>query len=188
MSKSSANASQRCQWSQRAILSSMLLSGWWLSPASAVAVGIPKVGLSAEHKQLCKVGVADALPTLTTDGKAVPFVSPPQRVATVLAFVGHDGWMSRQLLKDLGPDVTKKFGGKGVEVIATFVSRQPPKNLKFKTQTDPQGKRFALLGSGGLPRVYILDSKGKIVWFDIEYSATTRREIRQTLQVLTGGK
>jgi hypothetical protein len=34
----------------------------------------------------------------------------------------------------------------------------------------------------------VLDPTGKIVWFDIEYSLATRRELHQALEVITGGK
>jgi hypothetical protein len=44
---------------------------------------------------------------------------------------------------------------------------------------------LADVGSVALPRLYVLDPAGKIVWFDIEYSESTRRELEQTLSVLT---
>jgi hypothetical protein len=52
-------------------------------------------------------------------------------------------------------------------------------------ELDPEGEYFAQLGAGRLPRIYVLDATGKIVWMDIEYSQATRRELRQTLQALT---
>ena len=48
------------------------------------------------------------------------------------------------------------------------------------------GAALAQIGSVALPRLYVLDPTGNIVWFDIEYSESTRRELAQTLRVLTG--
>ena len=46
---------------------------------------------------------------------------------------------------------------------------------------DAKGKAFAQVGSRHLPRTFVLDPSGKIVWFDIEYSLATRRELQQAL-------
>jgi len=32
-----------------------------------------------------------------------------------------------------------------------------------------------------LPWTFVLDANGKIVWFDLEYSLSTRRELQQAL-------
>ena len=56
----------------------------------------------------------------------------------------------------------------------------------FPQLLDTNGKALAQVGSVALPRLYVLDPAGKIVWFDIEYSESTRRELAQTLTVLTG--
>ena len=44
--------------------------------------------------------------------------------------------------------------------------------------------KLAPLGEGRWPRVYVLDAEGKIVWFDIEYSVSTRRELRAAVESL----
>jgi hypothetical protein len=54
------------------------------------------------------------------------------------------------------------------------------------TLLDPEGKAFAQVGSEKLPRVFVLDGAGKIVWFDLEYSHSTRRELKQAVQKLVG--
>ena len=49
--------------------------------------------------------------------------------------------------------------------------------------------RPELIGMEGMvrmPRVYVLDADGKIVWFDIEYSQSTQRELKQAIEALTG--
>ena len=39
-----------------------------------------------------------------------------------------------------------------------------------------------------LPRVFLVDDRGKILWFDVEYSRTTRQELLQAIQVTLGKK
>ncbi|MEM6656061.1 MAG: hypothetical protein AAF596_09680 [Planctomycetota bacterium] len=160
---------------QNTLLFALAASGVIL-PSAAPGEGIPKVLLSEQHKAMCKVGVGDTL----------PFKRPiAGKAATVLVLVEGDGWMTRQLLKDVGPDVSKPFRDKGVEPIAMFVREQAKQSDDYTALADPAGKDFSKLGSGALPRVYVLDADSKIVWFDIEYVRSTRRELRQTLEALT---
>ena len=56
----------------------------------------------------------------------------------------------------------------------------------FVNLLDADGKAFAQVGSERLPRVFVVDPAGKILWFDIEYSQTTRRELHQALHAATG--
>ena len=58
----------------------------------------------------------------------------------------------------------------------------------FPQLLDHDGKAFNQVGMTKLPRVYVLDGSGKIAWFDIEYSQSTRRELKQTLTELTAAK
>ena len=54
----------------------------------------------------------------------------------------------------------------------------------FPNLLDADGKAFAQVGSERLPRTYLLDPQGKILWFDIEYSLATRRELHQALRAV----
>ncbi|MEM1305612.1 MAG: hypothetical protein AAGG46_11985 [Planctomycetota bacterium] len=144
-------------------------------PSAATGEGIPKVLLSEQHKAMCKVGVGDKLPGGVELGKQ----------ATVVAFVNRDGWMTRQLLKDLPLDVQQPFGEAGVGLQVVLTGDGAPAAGKAPAVDDADGKLFAAVGSGATPRVYVMDGAGKIVWFDIEYVRSTRRELRQTLEALT---
>ncbi len=155
--------------------------------APPAVADVPPVVLSAGHQKMCKVGVGDALPDLTiTDakGKEQSLAKLYGKQATVVALVGREHWMNPALLADLPRDVTGPYGERGVSVVVVTVGRRPNVNdvkAGYQLLSDPTGEQFAKLGSGRLPRVYVLDPKGKIVWFDIEYSRSTRRELKQTL-------
>lgn len=168
-------------------------------PSLAVAAEIPKVALSEQHRAMCKVGVGEAFPEIelqTPNGDAQPIKPLLGRRATVIVFYQplaksepngpRHGWMTRTLLADLGPDVSKPFGDNGVSVIAVSVGAEPAGVGGALALVDPEGAAMAQVGSGRMPRVYVLDPKGTILWFDIEYSMSTRRELAQTLNLVTG--
>ena len=52
---------------------------------------------------------------------------------------------------------------------------------------DADATYFKSVATEKLPRTYLLDQEGKILWFDIEYSQSTYRELLKTLDVLTAG-
>ncbi len=39
-----------------------------------------------------------------------------------------------------------------------------------------------------MPRTYLVDSQGKILWFDMEYSRSTRRDLRDAIRVVLNTK
>jgi peroxiredoxin len=113
--------------------------------------------------------------------------------ATVVVLWQGAGTRTRMLLADLGPDVLETFGGSGVNVIgvsvkqdvATTEQQLAAAKASFPVLLDADGAASAQVGKGKLPRVYVVNSEGRVVWFDIEYSRATRRELRQTLEALT---
>jgi len=157
-------------------------------PSAAEA---PPVLLSTQHQAMCRVGVGAAMPELAliTDGGAKSLADLRGKAATVVAFVGQEHWMNPQLIADLPYDVLEPYGAQGVAVVLVKVADSPakvPQDSSLTVVTDPTGEQFAKVGSGRVPRVYVLDAAGKIVWFDIEYSRSTRRELKQTLASVVG--
>jgi peroxiredoxin len=161
---------------------------------------MPKVQLSKREQSLCKVDVGDAmpeieLPKLDADGKA-NLADMLGKKATVVVFWKGDRRMAREQLADVGFDVIEPFGKERVAVVGIAVNETAAhaakvlskEGAKFANLLDADGKAFAQVGSERLPRTYVLDPQGKIVWFDIEYSLTTRRELHDVLRLLTEKK
>ena len=150
----------------------------------------PAVVLSAGHQKTCKVKIGDKFPAIdptAPDGKPHPLTEFYGKQATVVAVVGELHWASKQLLADLPRDVTATYGKRGVNVLVIATGGKanlPPDAEGYTLLKDADGSRFAKLGSGRLPRVYVLDSQEKLAWFDIEYSQSTRRELKQALEAL----
>ena len=157
----------------------------------------PERALSKREEALCKVKVGDTMPDDFDFRKSA--AAPPKladllgKKATVVVFWKGDRRMALEELADLGPDVIEPFGKDGVAVVGIAVNESAESaqealtkaGAKFTNLLDADGKAFAQVGSERLPRTYVLDPNGKIVWFDIEYSLTTRRELGQTLRAIT---
>lgn len=172
-----------------------LLLALLLAPAEESPPKIPTVVLSTLHQEMCRVGVGDALPPLALNlpsGDPANLAELAGARATVVAFYQDDGWMTKQLRADLARDIARPYEGRRVRVVAIHVGGAADQDAPYPELADPEGEAFAKVGSGRLPRVYVLGpaqdgQPGEIVWFDIEYSRSTRRELHQTLQALTGG-
>jgi len=158
---------------------------------------VPPVALSKAHEALCKVKVGDHFPDVSLpalDGAAAELSSLFGKGATVVVLWKGDRRMSREQLADIGPDIVEPFGKAGVAVIG--IATGAPANeaesalkaagASFANLVDVDSKVFAQLGSEKLPRTYLLDPQGKILWFDIEYSLGTRRELSEALRATVG--
>ena len=53
---------------------------------------------------------------------------------------------------------------------------------------DPQGEYFKTVAKEKLPRVYLLDASGKILWFDIDYARAMRRDLQTAIRAVLEGK
>ena len=156
---------------------------------------VPAVQLSTAHAALCRVGVGDEMPAPRLpdlDGKECDPTELIGAKATVVVLWLGNRPMTQTLLADLGPDVVGPYGKKGVAVIGVAIGQDATTTRKqlaaaeatYPVLLDPDGAAFALVGEKMLPRIYVLDAEGRIVWFDVEYSRATRRELRQTLQAM----
>jgi peroxiredoxin len=161
---------------------------------------MPHVLLSKKDEAACKVKVGDPMPAIELPklGQAnkTKLAELFGKNATVVVFWKGDRRMSQQQLADVRADIVEPFQNRGVSVVGVSVdesAKDAEANVKksgtnFPNLHDADGKAFAQVGSGRFPRTYVLDPGGKIVWFDIEYSLATRRELHQALEAITGGK
>jgi len=160
---------------------------------------IPPVLLSTEHASLCRVRVGDEFPEMELprlSGGDVELASLQGVQATVILFWQPDRWMSHTAIGDLVHEVTTNYDSSKVSIVGVAVS-QPAEAVRqtlsdeetaFPQLLDTDGKAFNKVGMQTLPRVYVLGPTGKIVWFDIEYSEGTRRELKKTLEVLANSE
>ncbi len=122
---------------------------------------------------------------------------------TVVFFWSGQGPSAIQELADLGTDIAEPYAEKGVRVVAVNVrdtDEDVRKSIDLAGATipvllDPAGSFFSKVATEKVPRTYLLQTtqdaegnlQGKILWFDVEYSRSTRRNLKQAIQVARGG-
>jgi peroxiredoxin len=159
---------------------------------SAEPATVPPVLLTKQHEALCRVKVGDKLPEIELPkvlGGNAKLSALYGKAATVVVFWKGDRQMALDELADLGPDVVQKFGPRGVDVVGIAVSESTgdvqsvveKTAASFPQLLDADGKAFDKVGSQKFPWTLVLDANGKIIYFDLEYSLATRRELQQAL-------
>jgi peroxiredoxin len=164
---------------------------------------IPKVELSNEIRAACLIGTGDTMPRAelpSPDGKMHPLESLAGHKLTVVCLwsIGttrRSQLVSEGVLEDLTNGVAEPFAKKDVRVIGICVG-DPPEIVQeqaakvraaFPILLDPKGEYFAKLAKDKrMPRTYLLDSGGRILWFDVQFSNSTRRELVQSIRVALG--
>ena len=168
-----------------------------VEPEQPAVPTIPEVKLTEPLAETCLVRVGDTMPEAklpALGGAPTPLRKHYGEKLTILFF-----WTSKNIyatteLQDLTEDVAVPFAEKGVRVIGVNEGDAPEQvalqleeaKAKFDNFLDPNGAFFAKVAEEKLPRTYLLDAHGKILWFDIEYSATTRRDLLQAILVALG--
>ena len=157
---------------------------------------IPPVLLTTSHKKLCWWASATACPTSRCPSSAAASRSWPTCTAnkppSCCSGSPIAGWAEDALIdlatiaKAADPGKVSMVGIAVAQRAGAARTRINKTGATFPQLLDADSKAFSQIGAAALPRVYVLDTDGKIVWFDIEYSEATRRELRQTLDVLTG--
>jgi len=109
---------------------------------------------------------------------------------TVVCFWSGQAPSSIQQLQDMAPEIIDVFGDQGVKVVTINYGQTAAEaeavaesaDADVPILLDPDGTAFAKVATRYLPRTYLLDRDGRIIWFDLEYSSDTRRQLVQAIQ------
>jgi len=153
----------------------------------------PHVFLSREHEETCLVTTGDVFPSLeitTMSGETELIQKFVGKRLTVIVFWTLNGPFAREQYDYLANEVYQPFHPAGVRVVAVNVgdsmdevkARIKEFGTHFTNLVDPQQSAFRKIARRKLPRTYLLDGEGKILWFDIEYSRATRRDLNRALR------
>lgn len=163
---------------------------------------IPEVHLTEALQATCLVDVGDAMP----DGELTDPSGQKQSLAdlrgkklTLVVFwtrgsTEFSAMAAEMRLEDLQKDVYEPYADKGVQVIAVNEGDEAGVVQKMAAEAganypvllDPDGALFAEVATERLPRPYLLDAEGKILWFDLEFSPITRDKLMQAISVALG--
>lgn len=160
---------------------------------------MPEVKMPAALAQTCLVKDGGAMPQgdlVGLDGKRLGLFSLLGKRLTVVLFWQAENMYATQALEYLEPDVVKLFADKGVKAIGINVKDPPDAarkaveeaGAKYTNLLDPEGAYFAKVATDRIPRVYLLDPAGKVLWYDIEYSTSSRRDLERAIRFVLGEK
>jgi peroxiredoxin len=168
-------------------------------PGSPALPRVPKVVLNEQYLKASLVKVDDPMPEgelPDAEGKKHALRSLRGQKATVLLFWTGENPYSTQALADLEPDIVGRYGTRGIQVIG-INHRQTAEDVRSAVQEasakypillDTDGAFFAKVATEKLPRLYLLDAQGKVLWFDVEYSETTRRQLATAIEAVLAEK
>jgi peroxiredoxin len=162
-----------------------------------LAPTIPEVHLTEQDQRECFVLVGDMMPPIELadlDGNTSALADLYGEKATVVFFWKVDGLFTTTQLEDLGLDFAAPRADQGVKVVGVAVDEEAAvreivgqAQPGFPNLLDSGGEALAKVGTAVLmPRIYLLDAQGKILWFDVEFSQSTTRELTTALDVMVG--
>jgi len=152
----------------------------------------PVVHLSDGHDKTCLVKVGDHMPKVSLpdlNGDEQTLVDLYGEKLTVVVFWNSTNVYGAEQFMRLNVDTVDRFSGFGVSTVAINVGDEQADvktiaswaESKVPCLLDENGDALKTVATSKLPRTYVLDAEGKIVWFDIEYSLSTARELRNAL-------
>ncbi|NUQ65813.1 MAG: TlpA family protein disulfide reductase [Pirellulales bacterium] len=155
---------------------------------------IPDVAMTQTMAATNVVGVGDAMPEgqlPDPEGKTHTLKELYAPKLTVVLFWTSENLYALQELQDLQIDVVERYKDEGVQVIGVNVRDAAPvvkekveqAGAAYAQLLDADGAYYAKIATEHLPRTYLLNAEGKILWFDLEYSTSTGRNLEQAIKV-----
>lgn len=158
----------------------------------AVEVFTPSVLLSAGHQETCLVGVGDIFPDLpmtSLDGNPQHLDAMLGERLTIVVFWDSHQPMSVEQIQRFHREFGQRYRDAGVAVVTIHVGDRAEEVKSVLSGSpegdanmlDTNGDAFAQVATGILPRTYLLRTDRQIVWFDMEYSRSSRHELRNAI-------
>lgn len=159
--------------------------------------GIPKVELADMDAKMCLVKVGDVLP----DAELPDLAGKKQQLRdlygprlTIVFFWSAEGPYGVEELQDMANGLCDSFADKGLRVIgvdcgdsaAVATENASAAAATFPILLDDDGALLAKVARARLPRSYLLDASGRILWFDMEYSRSTQHDLIQAMEAVLG--
>jgi hypothetical protein len=110
-------------------------------------------------------------------------------LTVVLFWSGADRY-AEQMLGDLEAQVRQPFAEAGLAVATVNVGDSPGEarrlaeaaGVEFPVLLDADGALWRQVSTGELPRVFLLDREGTILWFDIGFTRASRRTLATAIE------
>jgi peroxiredoxin len=163
-----------------------------VAAAAPVEVYKPEVILSQNHAQTCVVGMGDPFPKLTLadlEGNSRELSQLYGERMTIVVFWTAKGFYAREQFARIMQEVQDRYQPLGVSVVAINVGDSPQvvqelaqkDGVTVPCLLDADSQAFHQVATDLLPRTYLLDAEGRILWFDLEYSRSQRQELHNAV-------
>jgi peroxiredoxin len=162
-----------------------------LRAPTVLPAAMPQVVLSKAHAEDCLLRIGDEfpdarLPDLT--GRMQSLEELQGDSLTVVVFWSGDRLLAGDQLRYLNEHIAR-YADLGVKAIAINVGQAPESVRKTAEQLklevpillDLDRRLFSRVGKAHLPRTYLLDRNGSVLWLDIEFSRHTRDGLEQAI-------
>jgi hypothetical protein len=153
---------------------------------------VPPVVMSKQHRDKLEVFQNDALPAevldeqlVGLDGKSHSLRSELGQKLTVVLFWSSDHAYAAEELHYLATRVNHDFGQKGVKIVTINQRDNQQQASKAAGSAGASSlvtlldsnKTLSQLADGSVPRTYLLDAEGRVLWLDIVFDRTTQRDL-----------
>ncbi len=160
---------------------------------------IAKIEMTAGQRAKCLVKQDDVMPEAQVqdfEGQSHSLQGMYGEKLTVIHFWtdGEDPFVTEDMLELLQRRVLDPFQEKGLRMVGinegntveAIGQRMTAAGATFPMFLDPGRVCFKKVATEGLPRTYLLDSQGTILWFDVEFSQASLDELIHSIQVALG--
>lgn len=153
----------------------------------------PEILLSSQHQQQVVKQLGDVLePTSQLQdvaGQDVVLRDALSDRLTVLIFWSEKSVAGYEQFRRIPVDVLARFAPHRVKVVTINVGGTVKETQrltgkaadKILSLADTESKLLKQFAKAGVPRTYVLDAQGRVLWYDIEFSESTRRELDNAL-------
>lgn len=159
---------------------------------AASAAVKPIVIMSSRHKATClkvigdKIGNVEVTDITKSNHKLSELLSDK---LTVLIFWQEQSLPAMEQFRRIPVEILGSYAKHRVKVITANVGGGLEQTRKITgdaadkivSLVDSDSKLFQQFAKSHIPRTYLLDKDGKILWFDMEYSKSTRRELNAAI-------
>ena len=156
-------------------------------PLDSPDPSVPPVVMSDQHSVTCLINVGDTMPEIALPDVNGDMQDLQKRLGerlTIVLFWSPESPSSIDELNEIVAKVARQLHPRGVHIYAVCEhgTAQTVKQIaedagaSFPVVIDEDGAMMSHVATSKLPRTYLLDPAGKILWFDIEYSHAMWRE------------
>lgn len=155
----------------------------------------PQVLMSQQDADSCLVKVGEPFPVgelSDLEGQQRSLKELFGEKLTVIVFWANENRLGREQIQRLEAETVVPFANTGLSVIAINISDPPDQigdllpadsTTGFTMLLDTDAALYSKVATRRHPRTYLLDATGNVLWFDIEYSRSTARELANAIHV-----